>query len=202
MNGLDYWNKGITYLEYKEKIISLLSEGKVSGDVQNEDLQNYTRLNLHRMERVEKTFTPIHETRFLIENELPVTNWLVISEGWCGDAAQILPVLYKLSELSKGKIAMRIVFRDENKELIDQFLTNGGRSVPKLLGIQEGNLKFTWGPRPVVAQNLIQEIKTHTPANPKAYVEELHKWYAKDKGQEIQRELLELVSANFGIKIS
>ena len=59
---------------------------------------------------------------------------MVISEGWCGDAAQILPVINKMALVS-NKIEFRIVLRDENPALMDAFLTNGGKAIPKVIMI-------------------------------------------------------------------
>jgi hypothetical protein len=73
-------------------------------------------------------------------------------------------------------------------------LTNGGMSVPKLIQLDENSeLINDWGPRPKAAQEMVIKLKSdpETAAN---YIEELHKWYAKDKQQSTVSELMELIS--------
>src|SRR6476620_5284051 len=87
--------------------------------------------------------------------------WLIITEGWCGDAAQNIPVIEKIASES-GNIETRYILRDENPELIDQFLTEGARSIPKLIAIDRnsGDVLGTWGPRPKTAQKLFSEQRS------------------------------------------
>lgn len=92
---------------------------------------------------------------------------------------------------------MRILLRDDNPEAMNRYLTNGGRSIPKLITIDtDGNELFTWGPRPQPAQQIIiawkqnPEAITHEDAE-----KELHLWYAKDKGKTLQHEIVEKLKA-------
>jgi hypothetical protein len=118
----------------------------------------------------------------------------VISEGWCGDAAQILPIIKLMSEASKN-IDLKLVFRDENEELINLFLTNGARSIPKLLVLDESfNLINHWGPRPEGAKNLIIEYKAnHGIVDGPAKIA-LQKWYLDDKGISTMKEIVGVIS--------
>ena len=116
--------------------------------------------------------------------------WLVITEGWCGDAAQIVPVLNKIAELN-DKITLKFSLRDDNLELMDQYLTNGrSRSIPKLVVLDENNEElFNFGPRPAVLQEMFYHLKANAMSND-AVKEEIHKWYAMDKTVSIQKDLL------------
>src|SRR5687767_7165739 len=82
-----------SYSEYRKLVTDLLSEGKSTGDQQSESLTHYTSLNEARMNRLEKTIKISDETLEKLQNLNNNYIWLVISEGWCGDAAQILPIL-------------------------------------------------------------------------------------------------------------
>ncbi|MBP9794101.1 MAG: thioredoxin family protein, partial [Flavobacterium sp.] len=152
--------KGISYPEYRKIVTDLLAEGKSTGNEQSEELLHYSKLNETRMHRLDKT---IHVTDEVIEKIHALKKeyiWLVLSEGWCGDAAQIVPVLFKIASVS-DKITMKLVFRDENERLMNFFLTNGGKAIPKviILDAESLELKGSWGPRPEGATHLIKSYK-------------------------------------------
>jgi hypothetical protein len=121
--------KSIDYNSYRATIDKLFKEGKSTGPIQSEDLLHYTELNIHRMNRVEKTVQLTDALKNILSKVSSPQIWLVISEGWCGDAAQIVPV-FSLIEKQFPSIQLKLLFRDENLELMDQFLTNGSRSIP------------------------------------------------------------------------
>ena len=185
--------KSIDYNSYRATIDKLFKEGKSTGPIQSEDLLHYTELNIHRMNRVEKTVQLTDTLKYILSKVSSPQIWLVISEGWCGDAAQIVPV-FSLIEKQFPSIQLKLLFRDENLELMDQFLTNGSRSIPKLLILDAttNELIAQWGPRPQEASQLINEMKV---ANNEmsAIKEKLHLWYAKNRGVAIQSELVELL---------
>ena len=119
---------------------------------------------------------------------------LVISEGWCGDAAQILPVIHKMAETT-DKLNLQIVLRDDNPELMDAYLTNGSRSIPKLILLDKETLEpiNNWGPRPAEAAKLIADFKEkHGVINEEAKTE-LQKWYLHDKGLSTMQEIVGLL---------
>lgn len=191
-----YITKAMDYATYMALINDLLKEGKTTGPNQEIALVEYTRLNFHRMERLNKTIV-------LNENLLEAINhfnkrctWLIITEAWCGDAAQNIPLMHAISVASKGKIELKLVLRDENLELMDANLTNGARAIPILICLETETLKplFKWGPRPVEAQEMVNEFKK----NPHQSIEEfktlLHSWYAKNKNEALQSEMLKLIS--------
>ncbi|GAB1447539.1 thioredoxin family protein [Bacteroidota bacterium] len=182
-----YLAKGIDFSAYKENF-----EKELNGSDEN-PYKQYLPMNWQRLSRIERTIQLNADLLAAIAAKAGKQNWLVISEHWCGDAAQIVPVLAALAQASAGKINLKLVYRDQNLELMDAHLTNGGRSIPKLLILNESNeLQSTWGPRPVEAQDLVVQLKNN-PETAANYAEELHKWYAYDKQVKIQEELLKLM---------
>lgn len=185
-----------TYKQYRIIIQNLLAQGKSSGDEQSEDLLHYSQLNETRMHRLDKTIKITTETaQFLAENPNEYI-WLVLSEGWCGDAAQILPILNKMAALS-SKIDLKIVFRDENPELMNLFLTNGGKSIPKLLILEKNSLKVIadWGPRPAAAVKLVKDYKEKFGVIDETIKTDLQMWYLHDKGISTQNEVVGLLKS-------
>ena len=122
----------ISYQEYKGLVKDLLTENKSTGPNQSEDLTNYSLLNDKRMKRLDKTIKISEETIEEVKKVNEPQTWLLITEGWCGDAAQNLPVINKMAGLN-DHIDLKLVLRDENLELMDLFLTNGGSAIPKLI---------------------------------------------------------------------
>lgn len=184
----------ITYTQYRDLIDRLLAEGKTTGTNHSEDMVEYTRMNMHRMRRMEKN-TVLHDD--VIQVLLSVQTkmiWVVLTEAWCGDAAQNLPAIVKIADASP-LIELKLLLRDENPELMDQYLTNGGRSIPKLIALDADTMEVlgTWGPRPVPAQELVLAAKAKDMPF-KEMAEHLHGWYAKDKSNILQMELRDLIS--------
>ena len=183
-----------SYTEYRTLVSKLISEGKSTGNEQSADLLHYSELNEVRMKRLEKTLKLDLEVEKALQNLKSKQTWLVISEGWCGDAAQILPIIKLMSEASKN-IDLKLVFRDENEELINLFLTNGAKSIPKLLLLDESfNLINHWGPRPEGAKNLIIEYKAKHGIVDEAAKIALQKWYLDDKGISTMKEIVWMIS--------
>lgn len=186
-------DKAIDYSAYKALAASLFAQGKTTGHEQTEEKIRFTGLNLQRMQRVEKTFVPAPETQKIFEKIQHHFYWIVLTEAWCGDAAQSLPVIHKLSELNSN-ISLRILIRDDNPAVMDQYLTNGARSIPVLICADE-NLQdqFVWGPRPAPLQQLaMQLVKDKMPKDEKGLI--IQKWYNADQARTIQDELCRLVT--------
>jgi hypothetical protein len=146
------------------------------------------------MQRVDKTVQLLPELLAALEQLPQRYVWLVITEGWCGDAAQIVPVLEAIAQASHGQLTTRYVLRDENLDLMDRYLTNGGRSIPKLVVLHADTLTeaATWGPRPAPAQELFVRLKQEQVPY-EEFATQLHSWYAKDRTLSTQRELLALL---------
>jgi hypothetical protein len=189
---LNSWNNAMTYSEYKSLLISLMANHKTTGSDQSEKMVHYAHLNLQRMKRVEKT---VQLSDLLLEKlqTCQPQKWLIITEGWCGDAAQIVPALERIALESNGAIQTRYILRDEHLEIMDQFLTNGGRSIPKLIILNiENEIVGNWGPRPKTAQKLVNDLKLANESYENV-AEQLHRWYAKDKTFTLQTEITSII---------
>ena len=192
----EYIDKSMTFAEYVKLIDDLLLDGKTTGPVQSDAMLNYGKLNRQRMHRLEKTVAVNDSLREKVQNNKRKMIWLVITEGWCGDAAQNIPVIEKIAEASSGSIETRYVLRDENLELMDRFLTNNARSIPKLIALDAETLEElgTWGPRPQESMDLFIEMRDRGLEKP-LIMENLQRWYITDKNRAIQTEFENLLDA-------
>lgn len=183
-------NEAINYERYRELINLLLQEGKTTGTDHDEAMLHYTKMNNQRMNRVEKTTVLTDELLAVIDQIKGKYHFLVISEGWCGDAAQILPVIYKIVAAAPEHFELKIILRDQHLNIMDQYLTNGGRAIPVLLALDEANnlILPKWGPRPAVLQELLASWKKEE-VDYAITAEKLHGWYAKDRTLTTQHEL-------------
>lgn len=183
----NYLEKGISYHQYKQQMAEDLA---LNDDLK---IREYINLNQRRMHRVEKTYTPSAEIVEQVKNIRHSIYWLILTEHWCGDASQTLPALHAVAALSGGKVEMKLVYRDQHDELMNGYLTNGTRSIPKLIQLDKHlNVTGIWGPRPAVAQKLVKELKSN-PSTASTYANELHLWYAKDKQQQLEKEIAQLL---------
>lgn len=184
---------GMSYGEYIELIDSLLAQGKTTGPDQSDAMVGYGRLNRQRIKRLDKTFEITDETRsFMAEIDRPQI-WLILTEGWCGDAAQNLPLIEKIAAAS-DLVETRYVLRDENLDLMDAYLTNGGRSIPKLIAVDAESFEEIgqWGPRPAEAMEMFAKLKAEG-IEKDAILEQIQRWYLADAGIAIQKEFRILV---------
>jgi hypothetical protein len=180
----------MTYLEYRTLIEKLMEERKTTGNDQSDEMIHYAEMNIQRMNRLDKTIVLSENwIEFLNKNQVKY-NWIVLTEGWCGDAAQIVPLINKIAENSNGNITLDLLLRDENLELMDNYLTNGTRAIPKLICFDlDKNELWNWGPRPKNAQLLINGLKEQG-MDMKEIKTDLHLWYTKNKTLETQNEIL------------
>ncbi len=183
----------MTYAEYIKLIDDLLLDGKTTGENQSDAMFNYGKLNRQRMHRLEKTVLLNESLTEKARKTGRKQIWLIITEGWCGDAAQNIPVIEKIAAASDN-IETRYVLRDENLELMDAYLTNNARSIPKLIALDALNLEEigTWGPRPQPSMDLFIELK-HQGLEKPLIMENLQRWYITDKNQTIQKEFEKLL---------
>lgn len=184
----------MSYKEYKTLVNNLLAEEKSTGSEQSEALTNYSSLNDKRMKRLDKTIKISDDVKTSFENVKIKQKWLVLTEGWCGDAAQNLPVLNKLADLNEN-IDLQLVLRDDNLQLMDLFLTNGGRSIPKLIVLDEdNNVLSTWGPRPATATKMVANYKEEHGKLTPEFKKDLQVWYNKDKGADVQKDFVNIIA--------
>jgi hypothetical protein len=114
---------------------------------------------------------------------------LVIAEDWCGDASNTVPIIARLAERVPG-LELRIIERDANPEVMDQYLTNGSRSIPIVIALDQSfNEVGHWGPRPTELQAWVMANRSVLP-KPELYPK-VRQWYARDRGETTIREVLE-----------
>ena len=184
----------LSYEDYRLLTDQLLELGKTTGENHGQAMLHYTQLNVARMKRLDKTIRLLEDIQSqLRKNEYPMI-WLTLTEAWCGDAAQILPVLEKMAQASENA-ELKLILRDEHPEIMDAFLTNGGRSIPKLVCLDAETLEElgSWGPRPAEAQQKAMQWKEDETISKEEWAENIHKWYATDKTQQLQYEFEELI---------
>lgn len=180
-----------SYKEFESLVIKLAAESSNTGEKTTERI-SATKLNAHRLKRIYKQSVLNSELTTTLNNFKLNCVWILISESWCGDGAQCIPVIAKIAEQAPN-IELKLILRDENIELIDRYSTNGTRSVPKLICINKNtNTEIgTWGPRPENIQKKVLEFKRNNPnASHDEFVTNLHFWYAKDETNSLQNEFV------------
>jgi hypothetical protein len=173
----------------------LQSDGKTTGENHSDAMLHYTKMNVHRMKRQDKRTDLNDELTERLSKVDTDWTWLVLTEAWCGDAAQSLPIINKMAD-TNDNISLRLILRDEHLEVMDQFLQNGkSRSIPKLICIDSDTLEVIgdWGPRPQEAQELYDSLRSDSEMPYQEVAERLHKWYADDRGQAIQNEFIHAI---------
>lgn len=183
--------KSMSYQEYRNLVANLVGNNKVTGEIQNEDVANYTMLNDKRMKRLDKTLEFSESVIAKIQKIDQKMTWLVLTESWCGDAAQTMPVMNKLASFNQY-IDFRVVLRDENLDLMNHFLYNGTMSIPKLIILHTESNKVIsdWGPRPAIATKMVQDFKKEFGTLTPEFKQNLQMWYTKDKGQSTADDIL------------
>lgn len=186
-----------SYAGYRAHLTDLLADGKTTGPNQTEAYLAAAAINQSRMDRLDR------KARFLPELEAALAELprpytlLALTEGWCGDAAQILPLFNHLAEAS-DRLTLRLALRDEHPELIDRFLTDGGRGIPEILFLDPNTKAVVadYGPRPAPAQEMALKFKyrrgSYTDYD--EYNKALHTWYARDKTKTVQKEVVKLIN--------
>lgn len=184
-----------SYAEYWQLIHDLIAENKTTGVNHSEVYLHYTKLNIQRMERQDQKITLNDAVLQALDAVKRPQTWVVLAEWWCGDVAQNLPTIAKIAEYSPA-ISLKIILRDENLELMDRYLTNGGRAIPKLIAFdsETGQELGNWGPRPQPAQDILMRWKENPNGkSTEDFHKELHLWYAQDKNETLMNELASLI---------
>ncbi|WP_345232883.1 thioredoxin family protein [Olivibacter ginsenosidimutans] len=183
----------MNYKQYKQLFEEILAN-LYPVPPYNEDLYlEYTKLNRSRMRRWDKLLELDENLVSLLRKITTPQHWIIITEPWCGDAAHTVPFLIRMTEQT-GYVSYDIQLRDSEPFLIENYLTNGSRSIPKLI-VQDasGYDSFNWGPRPKGAQELMDEMKANH-ADFETIKIALQNWYNKDKGVSLCSELAMLLS--------
>jgi thiol-disulfide isomerase/thioredoxin len=191
----EYISNGMDYARYLELVSQLAKNGKTTGNEQSEAMVDYTKLGDRRMVRWEKTFKIPEAIQQKLESLDRELVFLALTESWCGDAAASLPIINKIAEANPN-ITLKVVLRDESLDLMDMFLTNGSRSIPKVIILDKANNEIMgeWGPRPSIATQMVADFKREHGKLTAEFKQDLQVWYNKNKGQNILEDILELLA--------
>jgi len=181
----------MNYQQYHELFDTILNDSQPTHPYDDEHFLNYTKLNQSRMKRWDKQLVLSDGLIAEIAKINKPQHWIIITEPWCGDAAHILPFLIRMSLLNEF-VSYDIQLRDSEPFLINAYLTNGSKSIPKLIVRDNyNNDQFNWGSRPLPAQQLLDKMKTEG-ATMEIIKLGLQYWYNEDKGRTLCSELEKL----------
>jgi hypothetical protein len=120
---------------------------------------------------------------------------LVLLEDWCGDAVHTIPPLAALAA-AVPQLELRVLARDVNLDVMDAHLTNGSRSIPIVIVLDEcGQELGWWGPRPAALQAWVMSPEARA-MDPGVRYKEIRTWYARDRGRAALLELLDLMEGD------
>ncbi|HEX8197054.1 MAG TPA: thioredoxin family protein [Pyrinomonadaceae bacterium] len=189
----NYIEKAMTFDEYDSLIDRVVAEGKTTGPNQSEEFAQYTKLNQARMRRLFKTSELNESLLETMRNVKANWIWLILTEAWCGDAAQNIPTIEKIAR-ENDRIKTLYLLRDENLELMDKYLTGGARAIPKLICLNAETLEEigTWGSRPQAAYDLFYSLKEQG-LEKSEIIEKIHRWYIEDNTESLQTEFEKLI---------
>lgn len=183
-----YWQKAISFEDYMKE-----AERRVEANDSTDDHNEYYQLGLQRMNRTLKTYKVDEEQLQTLKSKNFNGKILLISEPWCGDASATVPAVSKFFEA--GNVEVRIFLKDSDHSLIEQFLTNGTQSIPKVIILNDDfSLKNNWGPRPKYGLELLKKFKENPETYPReTFYNDLQVYYAKNRGKDAINEILELL---------
>lgn len=128
-----------------------------------EYVKNMT-VNKHELTRVYEKLELHSEDIEFFKTKLS-SQWkgIVLTADWCGDAALCVPIIQRIAEINN--VELHYLIRDENLELMDQYLTNGtSRAIPIFIFIDDsGNEKMVWGPRSREVQEMVMDGRAKLP---------------------------------------
>ncbi len=183
---------GMNPAEYRRHFEQEVEKVRAETEASKDDHVKYLPLNLARTLRIEKTYSPSDAVKQAASAIRQPQLWMILTEPWCGDSAQNLPCIFKIAACS-SVIDIRVLLRDQNLDIMDSYLTNGTRGIPKLVAFDsQGGELFRWGPRPQAAARLFGDLlESGVPVQDVR--EKLHLWYAKDRGRALEREFVALL---------
>jgi len=186
----DRIKNGLTYKQNLDNtIFEINSDQKEITDLEK---LNFIKLNIQRSTRIDKTYFPSKELKDILSKITLPQTWLVLTENWCGDSAQNLPYIAKFAETNPN-IELVILERDKNLDIMNNYLTSGTLSIPKLIAFDnKWNELFQWGPRPSEAISLISKLKSEGKVK-EEFMQELHLWYSRNKGTAIENEFIKIL---------
>lgn len=187
-------NHSFSYTEFLDLCEKLAVQHATTGYDQSEKHIHFTHLNAHRLRRITKTLKLELDTLIAFQNFNSKIIWLVIVESWCGDVAQNLPYIHAMSQLSEN-IQLKLILKTDYPEIMQQFLTHGTESIPKLISVTAEDFEVigTWGARPAETGKLVKEFRNSQLMTKPELLENIQKWYNQDKGKSIQHEFRSLL---------
>jgi len=184
-------NTAMTWEQYLAFHKELVEKNTTTAVPAKESLVANTVIVLQRAERFIKRIKMSDDFKAKLDALEEKEYWCIIVEPWCTDASTLL-ALAALSEAYTDKVEVRVFLRDSNLDIMDAYLTNGGRSIPKLVRLNQETLEEAgqWGPRPAP----LQKMATFRKANPDTmpyseFTKKALAFYAKDKGRTVMLEL-------------
>lgn len=178
----------LTYAEYLVQWRDNLKTPLTGLDKDARKRLYYVRYNYERHERVAAAYAPSEELARVAEAIDTPQLWMLLTEDWCGDSAFAGPVIRAAAEAS-DYVDLRILRRDENLDVMDLHLTNGGRSIPKLVAFDmSGRELFSWGPRPAILQQLRADLLSEG-VDARDVSRRVIEWYDEGNWVEIDAEL-------------
>ena len=183
-----YWQNSITFDDYIKE-----TERRIEAQNPEDHYNEYYELGLQRMNRTLKTFKIDEQQLQTLKSKNFKGKILIITEPWCGDASATVPAVTRFFEAAD--VEVKIFLKDSDTSLIEQFLTNGTQSIPKIL-ILDGNfeVKNVWGPRPEFGNQLLKKFKENPETYPREeFYNDLQVYYSKNRGKDAIQEILELI---------
>ena len=189
-----WWTAGrpgaMTAAGYEAAMEDWVAQSAHSGPTPSEKNAAYTKLNLVRMRRLAKTHKVSDAmATFLDSGCCGSQHWVVITESWCGDAIQFMPLVRLWAE--RAGVCLDVILRDGENPVIDDFMTRGGRSIPIwVVADVSGEVMGQWGPRPATAKKMVMDHRNAPEPKPPyaEFAAQVQLCYARNKGREIERE--------------
>lgn len=181
------------FKEYLSHFSQIIEAEQPAAPYDAAHYMEYTKLNWSRMNRWLKKGELNPRAKAVVSALGEPQEWILITEPWCGDAAHSVPFIHMLAE-TNPRITLNVELRDQPPHRIEEYLTNGARSIPKLV-VRDANQQdvLTWGPRPAELQAIHEQMKVEGKSF-EDINEIVQKWYNADHGQSIQQELADLLS--------
>jgi hypothetical protein len=183
---------GLSYPVYRQHIADVMATPQ--PDEQLAKMLPYYKTAVDHMDQVAPSVVLLPELQAALDQLSGQYLWAIITEGWCGDASHTVPVLEAVAKASGGHLTTRYFLRDSNPDLIDRYLTNGGRAIPIAVVLHADTLTEAgvWGPRPAPLQAIHQELKAKEKPF-KEVITTVNNWYDADASRTTQLEVLALV---------
>jgi hypothetical protein len=188
-------HEGLDYEAYRDAWARRIDEPLPDdADPGARRLHHYLNYNWDRQAQVHDAYQPSESLRAAVAAIDEPQLWMVLTEPWCGDSAFLLPVIAEAAARS-DQVTLRILPRDENLDIMDQYLTDGSRSIPKLVAFSaDGDELFTWGPRPWEAARRFAELRKQYD-DKRELIDEFLDHYEEGEWKEIDPELTKRIDA-------